>query len=158
MGPSVGDKAPGFTIFNSADSAPVSLSDYAGKNVVLAFYPAAYSGVCDTEMCTFRDSLAEFNSLGADVLGISVDPPKANAHFAEENGLNFPILSDIHHEAIKAYGIEFDGFAGIEGYTVALRSVFVIDKSGNVAWSWITDSQGNQPPYDEVQAAVKALG
>lgn len=144
-------------MINSADNKPVSISDYAGKNVVLAFYPAAFSGVCDTEMCTFRDSIASFESLDAQVLAVSVDLPMANKEFKAKHEINFPVLSDTDHSAIKAYGVEFGNFAGIDGLTVARRSVFVIGKDGKVSWSWITDAQGNQPPYDEVEAAVKAL-
>lgn len=154
-----GDKAPDFSLTNSTgENKPVSLSDYAGKNVVLAFFPAAFSGVCATELCTFRDSLAAYESLDAQVLAISVDPPLAQKTFAENNGLKFPVLSDLHHKVIKEYGLEFENFAGVPGYTTARRSVFVLDKDGKVNWSWLADSPGNEPPYDEVESAVKALG
>ena len=154
----VGDTAPAFSLTNSADNQPVSLGDYAGKNVVLAFFPAAFSGVCQTELCTFRDSLASFESLNAQVLGVSTDPPMAQKAFADQNGVNFPVLSDLHHEAIKAYGVEFENFAGVDGYTAARRSVFVIGKDGKVSWQWLSDAPGNEPPYSEVEAAVQALG
>ena len=98
MAIAVGDTAPGFTLTNSLDNQSVSLSDYAGKNVVLAFFPAAFSGVCQSEMCAFRDSLASFESLDAQVLGISIDPPFPQKAFAEQNNINFPVLSDLHHE------------------------------------------------------------
>lgn len=153
----VGDTAPNFTLVNSDGHKDVSLSDYAGKNVVLAFFPAAFSGVCQTELCTFRDSLASFESLDAQVIGISVDPPMAQKAFADQNGVNFPVLSDLHNAAIKDYGLEFENFAGVEGYTVARRSVFVIGKDGKVSWEWLADSPGNEPPYSDVEAAVKAL-
>ncbi len=157
MAVAVGEKAPNFTLVNSDGHEAVSLADYAGKNVVLAFFPAAFSGVCQTELCTFRDSLSQFESLDAQVLGISTDPPMAQKAFADQNGVNFPVLSDMHHSAIKAYGVEFENFAGVEGYTAAQRSVFVIGKDGNVSWEWLADSPGNEPPYAEVEAAVKAL-
>lgn len=154
---SVGETAPSFSLINSADNQPVSLSDYTGKNVVLAFFPAAFSGVCQTELCTFRDSLASFESLDAQVLGISIDPPMAQKAFADQNGVNFPVLSDLHGAAIKDYGVEFENFAGVSGYTAARRSVFVIGKDGKVSWEWLSDSPGNEPPYSEVEAAVRAL-
>ena len=81
----------------------------------------------------------------------------AQKAFADQNGVNFPVLSDMYHGAINAYGVEFNDFAGIDGYTVALRSVFVVGKDGKVSWEWLADSQGNEPPYAEVEAAVKAL-
>jgi peroxiredoxin len=152
-----GDTAPNFSLTNSADMKPISLADYQGKNVVLAFFPAAFSGVCKTELCTFSDSLASFESLDAQVIGISVDPPMAQKEFADQNGVKFPVLSDMHGKAIKDYGLEFENFAGVSGYTVARRSVVVIGKDGKVSWTWLADSPGNEPPYNDVEAAVKAL-
>lgn len=153
-----GDRAPDFTILNSADMKPASLNDYKGKNIVLAFFPAVFSGVCDTEMCTFRDAMADYNNLDAQVIGISTDHPHSQREFVAKHGLQFPILSDLHGDAIKAYGVEFNNFAGVEGFTVANRAVVVINKDGNVAWTWLADSPGTEPPYDEVEGAVKALG
>ena len=90
----VGDHAPDFNL-RSTDGEMVSLSDQSGSNVVLAFFPAAFTGVCQTEMCTFRDSLAEFNGMNAKVFGISVDPPFSQAEFHSQNDLTFPLLSDL---------------------------------------------------------------
>src|SRR5687767_5914836 len=98
----VGDKAPDFTLLNTKREA-VSLESLKGKKVVLAFFPAAFTGVCTKELCAFRDSLAAFNGMNAAVLGISVDAPFSNAAFAEQNGLTFPILSDYKREAVAKY-------------------------------------------------------
>lgn len=152
-----GTPAPDFNLPN-LKREPVKLSDLRGKNVVLAFFPAAFTGVCEKELCTFRDSLAAFNDLDADVYGISVDAPFANAAFAERNSLNFPILSDYARTAVNAYGVAHDDFAGMAGYTAAKRSVFVIDKEGTLRYAWVADNPGQEPNYDEVQAAVRALG
>jgi peroxiredoxin len=152
-----GDTAPDAKVFNAADNAPFQLASLKGKPTVVLFFPAVFSGVCDTEMCNFRDSLSAYNSLGAQVVAISTDAPPAQREFVKKHGLTFPILSDVHHNAIKAYGVEFTGFAKIEGFTVANRAVFVQDKSGKVAWSWVAPSPGNEPPYDEVKKAVSAL-
>ena len=149
------EKAPSFTLLDGARK-PVSLSDFAGKTVVLAFFPAAFTGVCTKELCTFRDSLAAFNDVGASVLGICVDAPFSNAAFAEKNGLNFPILSDYDRKAVRAFGIAHDDFAGMVGYTAAKRSVFVVDGSGNIRYSWVAPNPGVEPNYDEVKAAVAA--
>lgn len=154
---SVGDTAPNFSLTNSADNQPVSLSDYSGKNVVLAFFPAAFSGVCKTEMCTFSDSLASFEALDAEVLGISIDPPMSQKEFASQNGISFTLLSDMNQDVIKEYGLVFEGFLGVSGYNVARRSVVVIGKDGKVSWTWLADAPGNEPPYADVEAAVKAL-
>jgi len=153
----VSQKAPGFTLLDTARK-PVSLSDYQGKTVVLVFFPAAFTGVCTKELCQFRDSLAAFNNVGASVLGICVDAPFSNAAFAEKNGLNFPILSDYDRQAVRAFHIAHDDFAGMAGYTAAKRSVFVIDGSGTIRYSWVAPNPGVEPSYDEVKAAVSALG
>ena len=96
----VGDSAPNFTLVNSDGHDAVSLSDYAGKNVVLAFFPAAFSGVCKNELCTFRDSLSSFESLDAQVLAVSTDPPMSQKEFADQNGINFTV----HAEQVAAFG------------------------------------------------------
>ena len=155
--PTIGSAAPDFTLPNDKREA-VQLSSLRGKNVVLAFFPAAFTGVCEKELCTFRDSLAAFNDLDAAVFGVSVDAPFANAAFAQRNSLNFPILSDYARTAVAAYGVAHDDFAGMAGYTAAKRSVFVVDKEGKVQYAWVADNPGQEPNYDEVQAAVRALG
>ena len=151
----VSEKAPHFTLIDSARKQ-VSLSDFAGKTVVLVFIPAAFTGVCTKELCSFRDSIAAFNDVGATVLAIDVDAPFTNAAFAEKNGLNFPILSDYDRKAVRAFGIAHDDFAGMAGYTAAKRSVFVIDGSGTIRYSWVAPNPGVEPNYDEVKAAVAA--
>lgn len=153
----IGADAPDFTLLDNKRES-VSLSALRGKNVVLAFFPAAFTGVCEKELCTFRDSLAAFNDLDAAVYGVSVDAPFSNAAFADRNSLNFRILSDYARAATNAYGVAHENFAGMPGYTASKRSVFVIDKQGKLRWSWVADNPGQEPNYDDVQAAVKALG
>lgn len=152
-----GDKAPDFTLPNTKRER-VALADLRGKTVVLAFYPAAFTGVCEKELCSFRDSLSALNDLNATVFGISVDAPFSNAAFAERNQLNFALLSDFNREAVKAYGIAHDDFAGLPGFTVAKRSVFVIDPSGTLTYAWIAPNPGVEPNYDEVKQAVASAG
>lgn len=153
---SAGDAAPDFTL-RSTDGEMVSLSAQQGSPVVLAFFPASFTGVCQTEMCTFRDSLAEFNDMQAKVYGISVDPPFSQAEFHKQNALTFPLLSDLNRETVAAYGVTLSDLAGIPGYDVAQRSVFVVDKGGKVAWAWVSDSPLNEPDYAAVKSAVAAL-
>lgn len=152
----IGDQAPDFSL-RANDGEMTSLSEQRGSSVVLAFFPASFTGVCQTELCTFRDSLAEFNDMGCKVFGISVDPPFSQAEFATRNELSFPLLSDFKGDTVRAYEVELQNLAGIEGYNVAQRSVFVIDGDGVVRWSWISDSPLNEPSYDEVKSAVAAL-
>jgi peroxiredoxin len=156
MAAEVGAKAPQFTLVDTELKAR-SLGDFSGKNVVLAFYPAAFTGVCQKEMCTFRDALNDFTGANTAVLGVSVDSPFANKEFAGKNGLNFPVLSDIAREAIRQYDVVFNDLAGVKGFTVAKRSVFVIDKQGVIRYRWVAPEPKVEPNYDEVKAAVKKL-
>ncbi|MCH2138922.1 MAG: redoxin domain-containing protein [Phycisphaerales bacterium] len=151
----IGSPVPDFTL-HATDGSTVTLSEQRGVPVVLAFFPAAFTGVCETELCTFRDGMAAFNDSGATVYGIAVDSRFALAAFAEKNDINYPLLSDYARTATDAYNIRFSGLAGMDGYDVANRSVFVVDGEGNLAWQWIAESLGDEPPYDEVQAAVAA--
>ncbi len=156
MALAAGTQAPDFSLVDTENEAH-SLADHRGRKLVIAFFPAAFSGVCDTEMCAFRDSLAELNDMDADVVGISVDPRFSNKEFATKHRLNFPILSDYKREAITAYDVVHDGFGGMEGYTAATRSVFVVDEDGTISWVWVAPSPPTEPDYDDVKAAVRAL-
>lgn len=149
----VGKSAPAFTLLDTARK-PVSLSDLAGQKVVIAFFPAAFTGVCEKELCTFRDSLANLNDVGATVIGISVDAPFSNGAFSAKNNLTFPLLSDYTRETVRAYGVELPDFAGMKGYVAAQRSVFVVDGSGAVTWQWVAPNPGVEPDYDAVRAAL----
>jgi peroxiredoxin len=145
--------APDFTLFNTAKEG-VTLSKLRGQKVVLAFFPAAFTGVCEKELCTFRNNLADMNAVGGTVLGISVDSPFANKAFATKNEINFPILSDYTRSTVNAYGIAFDNFAGMAGYVAANRAVFIVDETGTVTYEWIAPNLGTEPDYAAVQAAL----
>ena len=145
---SVGEMAPDFTL-TAQDKSKVTLSDLRGERVILAFYPAAFTGVCTTEMCTFSDGMASLNDNGVKVFGISVDAPFSNGAFAEKNGIAFPLLSDVHREAVNAYGVALGDFV-IPGYTVSQRSVFVVEADGTIGYAWVAENPGIQPDYDEV--------
>ena len=156
MALTVGAKAPDFTLFD-ADRKPRSLKEFAGKKLVLVFYPGAFTGVCTKEMCAFRDSLASFNAMAAQVVGISVDSPFANHAFADQNKLAFPLLSDHTREVSKSYCGVYDGFAGVTGYTASKRSVFVLDAGGVVKYAWSTENPAVEPPYEEIQKALGSI-
>ena len=145
--------APDFNLLNSK-LEHVKLSDLRGKKVIVAFYPAAFSGICDKEVCIFQENLAKLNGANATVVGISPDSPFANAKFGETYNLEFPLLSDLHLDAAGAYGVKFENFAGVEGYTACNRAVFIIDESGKVTYEWAGEHPGFEPNYDEVMAAV----
>ena len=145
--------APDFTLINSKQEE-VRLSEHIGKKVVLAFYPAAFSGICDQEMCVFEERLDQLNTAQAHVFGISPDSPFANAKFAEVNGISFPLLSDLHLQVTHQYEVKFENFAFIEGYTACNRAVFVIGEDGTVVYEWVAEHPGIEPDYDEGIAAL----
>lgn len=153
---SVNDKAPDFKLKNT-NKDDVKLSDFSDKTVVLAFYPGAFTGVCDTEMCALQDNMGAFNNSGATILGISVDSPWANGGFSKKYNLDFDLLSDIDRSTINAYGVLFSGLGGIEGYTCANRAVFII-KDGLIKYAWQAEpNPGVEPNYEEINNFIKNL-
>jgi len=152
----VGDKAPDFTLPDT-ERKPRKLSEFLGKKLVLAFFPGAFTSVCTKEMCTFRDSLTRLNELKAQVVGVSVNDLFSNKGFSERNMLTFPLLSDYNREVIRLYDIELKDFAGLKGYSVAKRSVFVLDKDGFVRYRWVSEDPGVEPNYKEIEEALKNI-
>ena len=155
MSVDVGAKAPDFTLPNQ-DREPVTLSAELAKGpVVLAFFPAAFSSVCQTEMCTFRDSIADLNKSSAQVLGISVDTFFAQKAWADAQKLNFPLLSDFNKDVIRQYGVVNPDMIGLKD--IAKRAVFVIDKTGVVRHREVLEDARNEPDYGKVTQALAAL-
>ncbi|MFN9518834.1 MAG: redoxin domain-containing protein, partial [Bacteroidota bacterium] len=128
-----GDKAPSFTLVNS-DKKKVSLEDFKGKNLIVHFFPASFTGVCTTQLCTVRDAIHLYSNDKAEVVAISVDLPHTLAKFKEDQNLNFQLLSDFNKEAIRAYGTIYEEWIlGLKG--VAKRSAFVIDGDGIIQYA-----------------------
>lgn len=150
---SVGQKAPDFTLADT-EKKPRTLSEFIGKKTVLAFYPGAFTGPCTKEMCALRDSIPRFNEMNAHIVGISVDAPFANKEFAVKNNVQFPLLSDYTRTVCRQYAGIHEDFAGLNGYTASKRAVFILDKSGFVRYSWISENPAVEPPYDEVSKAL----
>ena len=148
--------APDFNLKNT-EKNDIALSSYKGKTVVLAFYPGAFTGVCDTEMCSLRDSMNSFNDLNTTVLGISVDSPWANAEFAKKYEINFNLLSDYNRDVSKAYDMIFNGLGGLEGYECSNRGVIIIDGQGLIQYRWVAENPGVEPNYSEIIEKVKSL-
>lgn len=151
MALSIGMQAPDFTLLDTAQK-PVSLSSYRGQRVLVAFFPAAFTGVCKAELCAFQESIQQLNSAGVQVLAISADLPFANGGFASANNLTFPVLSDWTLETIKAYGVPFNNFAGIQGLTRSERATFIIDANGIIEFVDVTEHPGVEPNYKELFA------
>jgi peroxiredoxin len=154
MAVDVGSKAPDFTLTNE-ERQPVKLSEQRGKPVVLAFFPAAFSSVCTKELCTFRDSLARLNQARAQVYGISVDTFFTLKAYHDQQGYNFPLLSDFNKEAIREYGVFNEDMIGLKG--IAKRAVFVIDKDGIVRHREVLEDARNEPDYEKVFKTLDGL-
>ena len=154
MAVDVGSKAPDFTLMNQ-DREPVTLSGERGHPVVLAFFPAAFSGVCTKELCTFRDNLAKLNSAQAKVYGISVDTFFTLKAFQTDQKLTFPLLSDFNKDVIREYGTFNEDMIGLKG--IAKRSVFVIDRDGIVKYREVLDDARNEPDYQKVYDTLASL-
>ncbi len=129
-----------------------TIGDLLAGPVVLAFFPGAFTSVCTTEMCTLRDSMNRFNAVDAHVYGVSIDTPFTLDVFAKQNGLTFPLMSDANREAIRAFDVIWPDLGGVR--ETANRAVIVLDAAGEVTYRWVGENPGQEPPYDEVIAAV----
>ena len=151
----VGSKAPDFTLKTKAADGPkdVKLSDNFGKTqTVLLFFPAAFTGVCTTEMCDMTNGLAEYEKLGASILGISVDGPFAQEAWAKANNIKITLVSDQNKTVIKAYGVVFPNLVGM--YETAARAAIVIGKDGVVKYAEQTPTPKDLPNFAAVKAAL----
>ena len=152
--PDIGDMAPDFEIPDT-ELKMRTLSEFRGKKTVLSFIVAASSPVCQTELCTFRDSWKEIADTGAQVVAISNDGPFANKAFAEKNRFNFPLLGDYTSKTIKEYGILMKDLLHIKDYNAAKRSVFIITEDGKIAYKWVSDDPLKEPNYEEIKKFLK---
>jgi peroxiredoxin len=157
----IGTPAPALTLKSKTATGleDVSLTRNVGiKQTVLLFVPFAFTGVCTEELCSISNSIQAYNSLHADVIGISVDSPFSQEAWAQKSGITFTLVSDFNKEAITAYDVREDNFLpavlGFKG--VAKRSAFVIGKDGLIKFAWSSDDSSKMPPFAEIQAALKA--
>jgi glutaredoxin-dependent peroxiredoxin len=150
-----GQKAPDFKLFNT-EKKEVELASLKGKNVVLLFFPLAFTSVCTAELCSVRDNYALYNKLNAEVFGVSVDSLFTLGKFKAEQNLNFELLSDFNKEISKAYGSLYDSFVlGMNG--VSKRSAFVIDKEGMIQYAEVLENAGEQPNFSAIQQTLESL-
>jgi peroxiredoxin len=152
----VGQRPPDFQLPDQ-DKKLRTLKDFLGRKTVLAFFPGAFTLVCTKEMCAFRDSMQTLNSLNAQVVGISVNDPWTNKAFAEANKLLFPILCDYTREVVRKFNVFHDDFGGLKGYTVAKRSLFILDPKGVLRYRWVSEDPDRQPNYDEVKDVLARI-
>ncbi len=150
-----GDKAPNFKLYNTA-KAEVSLKDFKGKNLVILFFPQAFTRVCTMEMCATRDDIAFYQGLDAEVVAVSVDSIFSLVRFKEDQQLTFTMLSDFNKKMSKAYdAIYNDWVFGMKG--VSKRSAFVVDKKGIIRYAEVLESAKDLPNFDAVKATLKSL-
>ena len=157
MALAVGTQAPDFTLSTITADGPklVSLADHKGKNVVLMFFPMAFTGVCTTEFCTLTEGLDDYTSLNAEVIGISGDNPFAQANWAEKEGIKVTLIADYEHEVTKAYNVAYDAFLPDKNLPmggVPKRSAFIVDKDGVIQYAESSDSPGDLPDFDSINA------
>ncbi|WP_153796773.1 redoxin domain-containing protein [Foetidibacter luteolus] len=152
MALTIGQKAPDFALHDT-DKNVVTLSSLQGKNVLLLFFPLAFTSVCTKELCSVRDNITMYNNANAQVFGISVDAPATLTKFKKDQGLNFPLLSDFNKEASTAYGCIYTEFAGwMKG--VSKRSAFVIGEDGIIKYAEILENAGEMPDFEAINKAL----
>jgi glutaredoxin-dependent peroxiredoxin len=156
MAVEVGSKAPDFTLVNQ-DRENVTLSQELGKgNVVLAFFPGAFSGTCTKELCTFRDTMSHFTNVNANVLAISTDTFFVLKAWGDQQKFQFPLLSDYNKEVIGKYGVVNPDMIGLKN--IAKRAVFVIDRNGVIRYREVLEDARNEPDYAKLNEALGNIG
>jgi peroxiredoxin len=151
----VGQAAPDFKLFNT-EKQEVTLSSFRGKNVILHFFPLAFTGVCTTQLCTARDNMEIYRQLNAVVLGISVDSLFSLAEFKKQQHINFDLLSDFNKNTIRAYDLFIDTFA-FDMQGVSKRAAFVIDKDGIIQYAEVTPTPGDLPNFIAIRDTLERL-
>jgi glutaredoxin-dependent peroxiredoxin len=151
----VGQQAPDFTLYDS-DKNKVTLSDQKGHNVVLLFFPLAFTSTCTAELCSVRDNISFYNTVNAKVFGISVDALQTLNRFKEELQLNFTLLSDFNKDVSTLYGSLYEMF-GFNMKGVSKRSAFVIDKDGIVRYVEVLENAGEQPNFKNITLTLESL-
>ncbi|MCD6012339.1 MAG: peroxiredoxin [Flavipsychrobacter sp.] len=151
----VGQQAPDFTL-RDTEKQKVTLSEQKGKNVLLLFYPAAFTSTCTTELCGVRDNLTFYNDTNAVVYGIAVDSLFAQREFKKQLELNFPLLSDFNKVASRAYDTIYEHwFNDMDG--VSKRSAFVIDKEGIVRYAEVLENASDVPNFEAIQNCLQSI-
>ncbi len=153
----IGQKAPGFSLYNSAKEK-VNLSDFEGnKNVLLLFFPQAFTGVCTKELCSVRDGINKYNNGSTEVLGLSVDSVFTLAKYKEEQQYNFPLLSDFNRDVSNLYEAIHESFSNMGMKGVSKRSAFIIDKNGILQYAEVLDNPGDMPNFEAIDKKLAEL-
>lgn len=150
-----GQPAPSFSLYNT-EKQLVSLADFAGKNLIILFFPMAFTSTCTAELCQMRDDIATYAGLNAAVVGISVDSPYTLARFRDDQHLPFDLLSDFNKEASRAYDTIYETYA-LDLKGVSKRSAFVIDGQGIVRYAEVLDNAKDVPSFTNIQTTLNTL-
>ena len=151
----IGDKAPDFSLYSS-EKELINLCDYKGRNVVLLFFPLAFTSTCTKELCATRDDMAIYNNMDTEVFAISTDTPQSLARYKEDNQFTFRLLSDYNKDVIRAYDVIYEEYSlGMRG--VAKRAVFVIDGEGIIRHLEVLENAGLMPDLEAIKQSLKSL-
>jgi len=151
----IGAKAPSFSL-RSSDTTKVALDDFEGKNLIILFFPLAFTGVCTKELCTIRDNMTKYEKLNAEIIAISVDSPFTLAKYKEEEKLNFHLLSDFNKQVSRSYGALYEDFV-LEMKGVSKRSAFVVDKNSTIRYAEVLENAGELPNFAALEEVLGTL-
>lgn len=151
----VGHTAPDFTLYDS-EKNKVTLSELKGQNILILFFPLAFTNTCTKELCTIRDNLSFYNNANAKVLGISVDSLHTLAKYKAEQNLNFTLLSDFNKDVSATYGSLYEIF-GYNMKGVSKRSAFVIDKAGIIQYAEVLENASDLPNFETINQTLSFL-
>jgi glutaredoxin-dependent peroxiredoxin len=151
-----GDKAPSFKLFNT-EKKEISLEDFKGKNLIIHFFPAAFTGVCTAQLCSVRDAISLYHNDKCDVIAISVDMPFSLGKFKETQNLSFDLLSDFNKEVSTAYGCLYDSFTPMNLKGVSKRSAFVVDANGTIQYAEVLENAGDMPNFASINETINSL-
>jgi peroxiredoxin len=155
MNLTIGQAAPEFTLYDTGKNK-VSLSGYKGKNVLLLFFPQAFTGVCTKELCAVRDDIARYSNINAEVIGISVDSVFTLNKYKEDQQYNFPLLSDFNKEVSALYGALYTEWI-LDMKGVSKRAAFIVDKDGMIAYAEVLESAGEMPDFAAINEKIGSL-
>lgn len=155
MKPDIGQYAPDFTLFDT-EKNKVNLSDFKGKNILLLFFPLAFTSVCTKELCAIRDDIHRYSNANAQVIGISVDSLFSLKKYKEDQQYNFPLLSDFNKEVSALYGSLYNDWS-YEMRGVSKRSAFIIDKNGKISYSEVLENASDIPDFNKINVILDKM-
>lgn len=155
MALTIGQPAPEFTLYNT-DKNKVSLSGYRGKNVLLLFFPQAFTSTCTKELCAVRDDIGRYSNINSEVIGISVDSVFTLKKYKEEQQYSFPLLSDFNKEVSALYGSLYaEWILDMKG--VSKRAAFIVDKDGILTYAEVLENAGEVPDFAAINEQIASL-